>query len=366
MKHIILILFLGATYWLQGCAGTASKSGAAKEGATLHQNTPNGVPAGAVESRFSESLGQGKRILGHPDWNVWGASPIKTEDGKIHVFFSRWRGEHKNWLTDSEIAHAVADRPEGPYTVVGTVLKGRGDDHWDAHTIHNSTFQKVGDKYALFYIGNNLNGLDLTTDARASTQRIGLALADDINGPFERVGEGPILDVSADPKDWDSFITVNPALLQQPNGEFWLYYKSWDKNNDNMRKMGVAIAKNIEGPYQRYAKNPIVTFADLKKQVEDAFIFRYQEKYYMVMRDMGVLHPHVGLILESADGLDWSKPKLGYRMSTAYFQEEKIERFERPQVLIENGRPTYLFLAVMGGEYGKSTASVLKIDPNKF
>src|SRR3546814_6391446 len=50
------------------------------------------------------------------DWFVWDSTPILGEDGKIHVFFSRWPDEFGNWLSHSEIAHAVADKPEGPYT----------------------------------------------------------------------------------------------------------------------------------------------------------------------------------------------------------------------------------------------------------
>ena len=314
-----------------------------------------------TESAFSKALADGKRILQAENWNIWGISPIIGDDGKIHVFFSRWRGTHDRWLSHSEIAHAVADKPEGPYTVLGTVLSGRGADHWDADTIHNPTIQKVGDKYALFYIGNNLTNVDKYDGHHASTQRIGLAISDSLYGPFKRVSDEAILDVSDDKSQWDSYLTTNPALLQHSNGEYWLYYKAWDKYNDGMRKMGVAIAKNIQGPYVKHAKNPLVSFADIGKQVEDAYVYNYQDKYYMVMRDMGVIHPHVGLMLDSVDGLNWSAPQLGYRTNTYFTDEEKVERMERPQVLMVDGKPKYLFLALMGGKYQTSTGFVLSI-----
>ena len=85
----------------------------------------------------------------------------------------------------------------------------------------------------------------------------------------------------------------------------------------------------------------------------------------MVMRDMGVFYPHVGLILESEDGINWSEPKLGYKTSKDYFGG-KIERFERPQILMKDGKPTHLFLAFMGGKYNTSSGAVLKIDNSKF
>ncbi|WP_448248512.1 sulfatase-like hydrolase/transferase [Thalassotalea agariperforans] len=317
-----------------------------------------------TQSKFSEQLKSGTRILERENWNVWGASPIVDENGKYHLFYSRWRGDHGAWLTHSEIAHAIADHPEGPYTPLGTVLTGRGGEHWDADTIHNPTIQKVGDQYALFYIGNNLKRSNDFDDHHASTQRIGLALSDNIYGPFQRVQQEPIIETSANRKDWDSYLTTNPALLQHPNGEYWLYYKAWDKYNDNMRKMGLAIAKDITGPYRKHPKNPLVSFTHLNKQVEDAYVFQHNDKFQMIMRDMGVIHPHVGLLLESNDGIHWGEPMLGYKTNIDYTNEVDIQRMERPQVLMQSGKPTHLFLALMGGKTNTSSAFVMPISSN--
>ncbi|AWB65288.1 glycosyl hydrolase family 43 [Saccharobesus litoralis] len=359
ITKIKALLAIGLSFSILSTASADLKS---------HHGLPDDLGAyNIVESKFSQALTNGKRILQEKNWNVWGISPIKGDDGKIHVFFSRWRGTHGRWLSHSEIAHAVADKPEGPYKVLGTVLTGRGGEHWDADTIHNPTIQKVGDKYALFFIGNNLKRAADYDGHHASTQRIGLALSDSLYGPFVRVSDDPILDISQDKNQWDSYLTTNPALLQHPNGEYWLYYKAWDKYNDNMRKMGVAIAKDIKGPYTKHPKNPLVSFSSIKKQVEDAYVYHSGNKFYMIMRDMGVIHPHVGLMLDSYDGINWSKPKLGYRTNTYFLpDEQKVERMERPQVLMENGKPKYLFLALMGGEYKTSTAFVLEIDQTKL
>lgn len=317
------------------------------------------------ESAFSKALIKpGTRILQEEGWYIWDCSPIAGEDGKIHVFYSRWRDDFGNWLTESEVAHAVAEKPEGPYRYVRTVLKGRGDGYWDAHTIHNPTIQQVGDRYVIFYMANNLNDTAKYDGKAPSTQRVGMAIADDLYGEFERVGNGPIL-VSQDKNDWDNYMNNNPALLQHPNGQYWLYYKAWDRYGDGLRKVGVAFADDIEGPYQKFKGNPVLSFSELNKQVEDPYIFHYKDKFYMITRDMGVIHPRVGLIVTSDDGLNWSAPEMGYRKSSWYFDEE-ANRFERPQVLFLDGRPAYLFLSLKGGKYGTSTGAVLKIDPEKF
>lgn len=354
--NIIPVLFFGICILTACTQGRKNKEEIRRSGIATSPGEPEGI------SGFSERLSPVGRILATEDLHVWGCSPIYGPDGKVHVFFSCWKGEHKNWLTDSEIGHAIADYPEGPYRIVGTVLEGRGEDYWDAHTVHNPTIQKVGDKYALFYIGNNLTVAERNGESHASTQRIGLALADDLNGPFIRAGkDGLILDVSSYKKDWDSYLTTNPALLKHPDGNYWLYYKAWDRNNDGMRKMGVAFSDRIEGPYQKYRNNPIVDFSAMNKQVEDAYVWIEGDRFHMIMRDMGVIDDRVGLYLSSSNGLRWSEPSIGYERNTVYFPDEDLGRFERPQVLMRDGLPEYLFLALQGGKFGTSTGAVLKI-----
>jgi beta-xylosidase len=349
------------TFLKTSAALTAASTWITREVTAAEAATP--AIARAPRSAFSKRLRGVGRILELDGWNVWCCSPIFGPDGKVHVFYARWPGTHDNWLTHSEIAHAVADRPEGPYTDLGTILKGRGGDHWDADTIHNPTIHRIGNRYALFYIGNNLADAKRRGVHHSGSQRIGLALADSIDGPWQRVnGDGLILDTAKDAKAWDSYLTTNPALFVHPNGEFWLYYKAWDRANDNMRKMGVAVSKKIEGPNERSPLNPLVSFAAQKKQVEDAYVWREGGTYYMLMRDMGVIHPHVGLLLTSADGLKWSAPELGYETSDHYFPGEKVQRFERPQILMQDGKARYVFLALMGGRTGTSSVAVLRID----
>lgn len=321
---------------------------------TANVTTSDGVTA-YQESEMSKALiTPGTRILEYPDWYIWDSSPIVGDDGKIHVFFSRWPDNFDNWISHSEICHAVADKPEGPYTFVRVVLQARGGDYWDAKSVHNPTIHKVGNKYVIFFNG--------TKDGPAN-QRIGMAVADDLYGEFKRVGDDPIL-VAGD-RDWDRSMNNNPSLLQHPDGKFWLYYKAWDVTDGNKRRIGVAFADNIEGPYTKYEDNPILNFGKLG-QVEDPYVFYYKNKFYMLNTDMGIISNRSGLMVTSNDGLNWGNIQLAYQKSPYYFQGEAPDRFERPQVLFQNGRPTYLFLSLRGGQHNRSTGVVLKIDTTKF
>ena len=107
------------------------------------------------------------------DHYLWCSSVIKGEDGKYHMFYSRWpHGKRpldddsmnyifdgfRGWNKYSEIAYAVADKINGPYRHVKTILKGDGDENkWDRFTMHNPQVRKFGGNYYLYYISNSFD-----------------------------------------------------------------------------------------------------------------------------------------------------------------------------------------------------------------
>ncbi|TRX52227.1 glycosyl hydrolase family 43 [Fulvivirga sp. M361] len=297
-------------------------------------------------------------------YRVWGCAPIYDDEGKVHVFFSRWPHEG-HWLKNSEIAHAVADHPEGPYQVTSTVLKGRGTNYWDAHSIHNPSVYRVDDKYVLLYIGNDTTKRDTWRDraSEANTQRVGMAIADTPYGPWRR-SEQPVIDVSADTMAWDGYCTVNPAFVKHPDGDYWIYYRAWDRRNDDRRKTGVAMAKKLEGPYVKYDRNPVIDFPERGGQTEDPYFFYYNGKFHCLIRDMGNYDWLSGLYLESEDGLRWGEYQRGHYTGAHYFKVPEGSRYERVQVLFKEGRPEYLFNSIEHGE-DKSTGAVLKFQKDK-
>ncbi|MDZ8117523.1 glycoside hydrolase family protein [Pontiella agarivorans] len=326
-----------------------------------------------VISDFCRSLTPVGRILVDPDHNIWGCAPIYGPDGKVHVFYSRWKNEagHEGWLTVSEIAHAVADDPEGPYETVDVPVSGRGGDWWDSMTIHNPTIHKVGHQYVLFYMGNS--------DGTVMTKRVGMATSESLYGPWERCAE-PLILPDPDPNAWNSVCTSNPAFLQHPNGEFWLYYKSWrtadwkkdqdtgDWRNSN-RQYGLTVSKELKGPYIKQGEGALINLREKVKdaQSEDAYIWYEDGTFKMLMRDMGFWNHEYGLLFESEDGLHWGEPQIAYRDAFRYFDEPATGawgegRFERPQLLMKDGKPEYLFGAYRGGKYGTSTGVVLKLN----
>ena len=87
---------------------------------------------------------------------IWDGSTIKGEDGRYHLFASRWSKKyrmHPGWLFYSEIVRASADTIEGPYQFEEVVLGPRDKSYFDGRMTHNPSIRKVGDTYLLFYIG---------------------------------------------------------------------------------------------------------------------------------------------------------------------------------------------------------------------
>ncbi|WP_298732514.1 glycoside hydrolase family protein [uncultured Chitinophaga sp.] len=328
--------------------------------------------SGDPVSAFGKHLQPVGRALEMKDYYVWCNSPIEGPDGKIHVYFSRWPAARGmgGWINCSEIAHAVAPDPESPFEFVQTILSPRGPGYWDATTCHNPHIQHLNNRYYLFYMGNS-NG-------RTNTKRIGLAVADSPYGPWSR-SDQPILE--AGPAGaWDDHCTTNPSLVHHPNGEYWLYYKSWNTAEYEQangairgnRKYGLAVAQKPEGPYHKYPQNPLIDFSKLgnNKQLEDAFAWYGNGRFNMLARDMGVYDQQSGLYMEAKDGLQWSFPSIAYYNVAHYIQEpppaphlKRYGRFERPQLLMHKGKPAYLFTAAQGGQYMTASAFIFRIKP---
>jgi hypothetical protein len=323
-------------------------------------------------SPFSKRLQPIGRRLEMEGWYIWCTSPIYAPDGKVHVFFSRWPAERGmgGWINSSEIAHAVADHAEGPFQYVDTILSPRGTGFWDGTTCHNPHIQYIDGKYCLFYMGN--------ANGKTDTKRIGLATAITLYGPWRRPDK-PLLEPGPEGA-WDDHCTTNPAFAKHPNGEYWLYYKSWNTKEyieakgqpiRGNRKYGLAVATTLEGPYIKSSVNPVVDFSALgnNRQFEDAFVWRENGVFNMIARDMGFYNHEVGLHLQSKDGIQWSEPLIAYNELSAYAKEppapahlKRYGRLERPQLLMRDGKPVYLFTVAQGGKYMTSSAFVFKLE----
>ena len=301
-----------------------------------------------------------------PGYHVWGSSPVIGPAGKTHLFVARWRIEHKfkAWLTHCEIARYVSDQPEGPFVFQEVVVKGSGKKgDWDFQSPHNPSVQKVADQYVLTYIAN-AGG---TKKECVASQRIGMLVSDTPEGPWKKVVEnGPLLAPPTDPAIWSFQSPVgvnNPALLAHPDGRFYLYYKAMKKGD--VRRMGVAIADQVEGPYVFNSES----LTSNETTIEDGYAFIENEKAFLLTTHN---RAGAGYLWESEDGVNFSDPIVGFDKMPRYLNVKSIskasvfrgKKFERPQILMQDGHPTHLYVAaganVSGGKGTQSCVFRIK------
>src|SRR5688500_18798390 len=78
-----------------------------------HADAPNTAAAPATDFPAMGIVPRAGGFCMDGYW-VWCGSVIKAEDGKYHMFASRWPRNitfHPGWMTDSEVVRAVSDTP---------------------------------------------------------------------------------------------------------------------------------------------------------------------------------------------------------------------------------------------------------------
>lgn len=311
-------------------------------------------------------------------WWVWGSSIIQGEDGKYHMFVSRFPKTlpfHPGWMVASEIVHAVANVPQGPYTFSDVALPERGAQFWDGRSTHNPRILKYNHKYYLIYMGSThpfaaptFDELTLEsswcTVGRAN-KRIGLAVSDSPYGPWRRFDE-PILKTK--PNTFYSFLTSNPSPIIQEDGSVMMIFKGRSyKGNGAYSDMalGMAYAPAIEGPYTVLNNEQPIFQVNGQGEAEDPFLWKDGRGYHAIFKD------HVskftgekggGVMAHSEDGIHWTVDKDPKAYSrTVEWEDGKVEmqgQLERPFIFFdETGKPTYIFFATMDGPGGFENAT---------
>ena len=109
-------------------------------------SVPGPLPAESKQSFSDQTTRPG--VFADPDWYTWGASVIKADDGTYHMFYARWAKQYKfgGWLARSEVAHAIADHPLGPWKYVDTAL-ANNTKNYEQITAHKPKIKRFDGKY---------------------------------------------------------------------------------------------------------------------------------------------------------------------------------------------------------------------------
>jgi len=303
------------------------------------------------------------------DYWVWDGSIIQGEDGRYHLFASRWPKTvcmHPGWLFFSEIVRAVSDTIEGPYQFEEVVFEPRHSSYFDGRMTHNPSIRKVGDRYLLFYIGvtyasdvpYSADGIP-TEDLQQTdpwcrevwmNQRIGLATSTSVYGPWQRL-DHPILEPR--PGKWDCGTTTNPTPFVMKDGSIYLGYNSGHVTTGTRLKpfrAGVARAESWDQPFERISDKPVYEFRNPASFAEDPFLWHQDDSFHLIMKDLSgdvTGDKGSGMYMHSVDAVTWElgDPPMAYSRELVWEdgQKESVGNFERPQILFDAaGQPTHL------------------------
>lgn len=297
-------------------------------------------------------------IFSDPGHFTWGGSMVRTDDGKCHLLYARWPKDKgfAAWVTHSEIAHAVADDPLGPYRFVNVALPARGAEFWDGLCTHNPTVHRFAGKYYLYYMGNTGDGIASAklNMIHRNNQRIGVAVADDPAGPWKRFDQ-PVIDIG--PGDApDALMTSNPSITRRPDGGYLMVYKAVGKKKP--LPFGgpvvhlVATADSPIGPFTKHP-DPVFIVPGVNFPAEDPYIWTQDGIYWAIVKDMGGHFTGAGrstALFYSRDGIHWGPTDHPLVAATSIQLADgttrELEALERPQLWLDkDGRPAVLFFA---------------------
>jgi len=324
-------------------------------------------------------------VLEQDDWFIWGASVLRGEDGRYHMFYCRWPKKYRfsdGWVLDSEICHAVADRPDGPFGHRRTMLRGRkheGRFHaFDGGSVYNPHVKRFDGKVYLYYTGNHdpsSDGMIGNRQTAIKHQTIGVvearSLADLGMGRFTRF-DAPILepvsriraDIPQEERYGDpdrvspaNIVVVNPSVERREDGTYLMMFKGWASGDGRWLPVhGVAIGRSPRGPFE-VQPDPVLAvpvgggeFA----AAEDPYLW-YSERHSIFH---ALVKDHAGRItgskslalFESPDGIEWkpSAHRLAFELQIPWEDGTvtELQNLERAQLLFdEEGEPIMLYAA---------------------
>ncbi|MEP4077256.1 family 43 glycosylhydrolase [Haloferula sp.] len=136
----------------------------------------------------------------------------------------------------------------------GMALAKGAAGSWDVGSVFTPNIMVAEDRYWLFYSATSKEYFK----GFGPDSKIGIAVSDSPDGPWERLPTNPALKNSDNPADFDSHL-VDDACLIVRDGKYWFYYKGRQLGKSPAEtQMGLAIAEKPEGPYVKHPENPVI------------------------------------------------------------------------------------------------------------
>ncbi len=168
-------------------------------------------------------------------------SDVIKVGGLYYVWYSR--GPVKTGY-NATVWYAVS--PDGlNWTEKGEAVGKGGAGAWDEASVFTPNILVAEGKYWLFYTAISKH-MKVRPDSK-----IGIAVSDSPDGPWEKLAANPVLKPSDNPAAFDSHL-VDDSCLMVRDGRYWMYYKGRPLGKSaHHTRMGLAVAESPGGPYLR-------------------------------------------------------------------------------------------------------------------
>lgn len=268
----------------------------------------------AVNFTYQDITGIGKDAV----YNRRDNSDIIKVGDTYYIWYSRMDSPITPgyWAT---IWYATSKDEGHTWQEQGMALDLGKEGEFDSHSVFTPNILAHKEKYYLYYTGvkptpGNKNK-EFEGNGTTDITAIGLAVSDSPEGPFVRVENNPVLEISDVASDFDSF-RIDDASLLVRDGKVCLFYKGRSiidgKQGPRKTKMSVAYADQPDGPFKKHEgylldkshevliwnKNGgIVSLASLNKTLN----FSTDGEYFSVLQDSlvkipmapGLYRPHL-------------------------------------------------------------------------
>lgn len=221
--------------WIVVVAGVVAGSGATAQS-----------EVGTLKATYSpaEGIGEEKGVMRRDP------SDIIKVDGLYYVWYSKGKISPGY---DATIWYATS--PDGrQWTEKGMALDKGEAGTWEGASVFTPNILVAEGRYWLFYTGTSRPfKKPFNPDSK-----IGIAMSDSPDGPWERLTSNPALKNSNNREEFDSHL-IDDACLIVRDGKYWFYFKGRQLGKPPSKtKMGVAIADKPQGPYVKYKGNPVI------------------------------------------------------------------------------------------------------------
>ncbi|WP_343329220.1 family 43 glycosylhydrolase [Polaribacter staleyi] len=208
----------------------------------------------AVNFTYQDITGIGKDTV----YNRRDNSDIIKVGNTYYIWYSRMDSPITPgyWAT---IWYATSQDEGHTWQEQGMALDLGKEGKFDSHSVFTPNILAYKGKYYLYYTGvkptpGNKNK-EFEGNGTTDITAIGLAVSDSPDGPFVRVENNPVLEISNVASDFDSF-RIDDASLLVRDGKVCLFYKGRSiidgKQGPKRTKMNAAYADQPEGPFKKH------------------------------------------------------------------------------------------------------------------